>query len=315
MIKEHATWGIQDSTKIQSAINCPRQYFFEYVLGWRRKEPNIHLEFGSAVHLAMEHLLLHGYSAESIADAYTLFEEYYRNVFPPQDDGINTPKIPSNFLRALSMYVNQYKFADKFSVIDTEVAGTVLIDDGKLVYYKSDSILEDPDAGIFSLEHKTGSRLTSQWTNQWAQKIQVGMYCHVLYCQYDAKDVYGVKINGLFIKSPPVRKNSKDCEFVRVPIRKSLAQMEDWLWQTNYWYDRIVEGFDRLSGCKEGDPIMKAFPKSSENCTKYFGCPFIDYCHTWTNPLKHCSEPPIGFKVEFWDPRNMLTKAKKVITL
>ena len=45
-----------DSTKINTFLDCPRQYFFTYVLGWRSDRPNNHLVFGQAWHEAMEHL-------------------------------------------------------------------------------------------------------------------------------------------------------------------------------------------------------------------------------------------------------------------
>jgi len=323
MIKEQPTWQVQDPTKLQAYMVCARAYFYEYVLGWRLDEPNIHLEFGSALHLAMEHILLNGFSAESLTEAYILFEKYYRDFFSPEMDAIYAPKTPANVMRALPQYAQQYAILDKdFDVVHTEVAGSVLIDETRKIYFKMDSIIAD-HRGIFSLDHKTGSRFSPQWANQWAQKIQMGCYTHVLYCMYEKpEDIFGMVVNGLFIHNPPKMKKdgtpyagAKDTEFHRVPIRKTLLQMIDWLATVNYWYDRLDKDFELLSHTQEDSEIMYAFPKNTESCSHYFGCKYRDYCAAWLNPIRKCEEPPVGFIEDHWDPREKQETAKKVVEL
>ena len=48
--------------------------------------------------------------------------------------------------------------------------------------------------------------------------------------------------------------------------------------------------------------MLMCFPMNTESCTKYFGCAYHDFCQAWPNPLQHCEEPPLGFKIEHWDP-------------
>jgi len=70
---------------------------------------------------------------------------------------------------------------------------------------------------------------------------------------------------------------------------------------------------ERLASCKDSDEIMMAFPRRTENCTKYFRiCPYHDFCLTWSNPLQHCFEPPIGFEIDFWNPSTREETASKV---
>ena len=85
-------WDVLDSTKIKAYLECPRKFFYEYVVGWRSIEPNIHLEFGKAWHLAMEHLLVKGYEDEELVQAYTLFHNHYRKYFPEVMDDVYAPK-------------------------------------------------------------------------------------------------------------------------------------------------------------------------------------------------------------------------------
>ena len=62
-------WSVLDPSKIKTFKQCPRQFFYEHVLGWRSKEPNLHLVFGEAWHQALEHLFNNGMSSNKIAEA------------------------------------------------------------------------------------------------------------------------------------------------------------------------------------------------------------------------------------------------------
>jgi hypothetical protein len=316
-LKEVETHHIQDSTKIQAYMNCPRKYFFEYVLGWKSEIPNKHLIFGSAWHLAMEILLEYGYDAETLLAAYEAFLTEYRKEFSSEWDDINSPKNPEAVFRALPQYASRWA-DDNFEVLHIEVAGSVAIGVDKIIHFKTDTICHS-DEGYFSLEHKTGTRFSSVWAAEWRQKMQVGVYTHVLFCLFPENEIYGVKINGAFLSSPPKIKkdgtpyaNARDNEFHRVPIRRNLASMEAWLVEVNMWYDRIQDDFQKLSEASEDDSILEAFPRQTEACTKYGVCPFLDHCSIWHNPLQHAGAPPTGYHVEHWDPRNIPTAREKM---
>jgi len=319
-IADQETWEVQDATKIQAYMVCPRKYFYEYVLGWRHKIPNKHLAFGTAWHLAMEVVLQDGTSAEALAKAYQSFESSYRETFDPTWDEGNSPKTPATVLRALPMYAEKYA-NDDFKVLRIEVAGSIPVNDKRVIHFKEDTICEGNE-GIFSLEHKTGSSYTNSWIAQWPQKMQVGVYTHTLYSMYPENRVWGVKINGFFPREPPKMKlngepykGARDIEFHRVPIRRDVQSLNSWLWEVNRWLDNIEDDFQRLSESTEDDPILEAFPRNTESCTKYGKpCDFIDYCTLWHNPLREAENPPLEFKVEHWDPRNR-DNVKEVIEL
>jgi hypothetical protein len=300
------TWQIQDATKINSFMECPRSYFYEYVLGWRSEVPNLHLEFGSAWHLAMAHLLTQGYAEQSVIEAYVLFEQHYRKYFPDIMDEVNAPKNPGNALRALLQYVKEYA-GDKQVVHYTEIAGTVPIDDKHLLHFKMDSILE-VEGQMRSREHKTGSTLSRQWEDQWSLAMQTGVYNHVLCCIYPPEQVWGVEINGVFFQK-------KENKFKRVPARRGTDMMNVWMWNTLHQLHMIDFEFERLADCKDEDRVLEAFPLNPTNCTKYFGCRYHDFCMVWANPLQHCYEVPFGYKVEYWNPADAEKTAKKVFTL
>ncbi|OQB10005.1 MAG: PD-(D/E)XK nuclease superfamily protein [Parcubacteria group bacterium ADurb.Bin216] len=303
VLEPDKSWDIIDSTKLNTFLECPRAYFYEYILGWRPEAPNLHLEFGKAWHLAMEHLIINGYKDESVRDAYMLFYNYYRQFFPEEMDESNAPKNPANALRALQGYVHEYQ-QDIFTPIYTEIAGTVPIDEGRVLHFRMDSILRTADGLYKSREHKTGSTLSRQWTDQWSLAIQVGTYNHVLYCLYPAEQVGGVEINGVFFQKI-------ENKYQRVPARRSLKMMDVWQWNVLHIMNSIEFETHRMYD-SFGLNTMQAFPYNPTNCTKYFGCKYHDFCMSWANPLDHIEEIPFGFKVERWDPSAEESTAKNV---
>ncbi|GAF83855.1 unnamed protein product, partial [marine sediment metagenome] len=165
-IPPHETWDVHDSTKMASFIECPRKHFYNYMLGWKRKSGNIHLDFGSAIHTAMEHFN-HlrkkngtGYrlTDRDVADAVLLFQHEYRENHPPDEDDYVKPKDCATGKYAIICYAEEFDLPDsKEKVLHAETSGAVSIDIDRLLYYKCDVILED-ERGIFPRDYKTGQR-------------------------------------------------------------------------------------------------------------------------------------------------------------
>lgn len=306
-IEPHYTWNILDSSKLAAYMDCPRRYFWEYVLSWRSDAPNNHLVFGTAWHHAMEHLLLNDYSDESVFEAFDKLLASYRPQFPEESDNLYWPKTPMNALKALGMYAEQYAAQDNFETLYTEIAGTVPINGDQALHFRLDSICRDDQGRIFSLEHKTGSRMSRQWTDQWQLAVALGTYTHVMNCLFDPKTVWGVRVNGTFFAK-------KNISFLRVPVRKTMDHMKQWLWNTAWWADQIRWQFDLLERCSDSDQVLTAFPQQPGNCTKYFGCQYHDFCLAWPNPLQHIDDLPAGYIVERWDPSLMESTHKMDLT-
>lgn len=307
-LQPHETWEVIDSSKVQSYKDCPRQFFYEYVLGWRPEQPNNHLHYGTCIHKALEHLLLNGYSIDNILDAYDIFLTEYRKVFDEETDSIFEPKTPARTVQLLSEYCTQW--ANDFDESEVvylnekplvEISGVVSIDGYYQLYFKMDSILRRlKDRKIFSREHKTKQGdFNNQWRMEWPLSMQVGTYTHALYCLFNPDEVLGVQINGLALK----KTKSFLFNFERLPIWKSQKQMQTWQEHTVRWLKMIEYDFFLLSQAQESDDVLVAFPMNERACSKYFGCKYHDFCLAWPNPLQRAWEPPIGFHVKFWDPR------------
>lgn len=323
-IPYHPTHDIKDSSKLDTYLRCKRRYFYEYLLGWRPDYPNHDLHFGQAWHLAREHQLLNGYG--DIEGAYEKFITYYREQFLPEDDELHKPKTPMAVLHAL-MKFNEERQSDltenEVLVLDgtkmTEISGTVPVSKDRVIYYRMDSIMKrKEDDMIFSWDHKsTSERYLNgrQWPEQFHLGLQNGTYTHCLYCMFPIEQVLGIEFCGtgfaFLSRNSKARSAGYHASFCRVPAFKTPEQMNSWLWTINDLLDDLDYEMENLSHCKESDAVLMAFPMNPSSCSDFRGCPYHDYCLAWQNPLQQAHEPPLGFKIEFWDPSSQDTRVKK----
>lgn len=299
-----------DSTMLQDFMDCPRKAFYRYALGWRPEEANHDLVFGSSWHIALEHLLIYGTSPDSIAKAHELFLAEYRKTFSEDTDELHKAKNPNNALLALCDYTTRYNDNNENQVLYTEVAGKVPISEEQDMQFKIDAILRNKAGKIFCLEHKTGSSQSRQWVDQWQLKTQIGTYMHVLHCLAPPEEIEGVIVSGTFFG----RSASSTVDFLRLKIKKSLSDMQQWLANVRFWINWFKQEFINLQKVKTTDIVMTAFPMNTESCTKYYGCPYHDLCTSWANPLRQSEKIiPVGFKEEYWDPREFEKTAKYVM--
>jgi hypothetical protein len=256
-----------------------------------------HLHFGQAFHSALEHLYLNGMTKEVAEDAALIFTKEYREQFNKETDSLFEPKTPLRAAEALLMYVQQYPAEERlYEVIKTETAARVPVSDSRVITCRLDTILRNKKTGqVFVLEHKTGSRNTSQWQMQWLLSTQIGAYTHVLYSLFPIDEVFGVIVNAIFFLK-------KETQFYRLDVPRTKDQMNVWLTNVNSWIDDIEFETENMLNTSEDDPVMSAFPLNPTACTRYFGCPYHAYCLAWPNPLRRCDEPPVGMKIEWWDP-------------
>jgi len=316
------TWEVVDSSKLVKFQTCERKFFYRYLLGWQPTAPNNDLVFGQAAHAAGEHLLNNGYDLNSLVSAGEIFLDIYRPQFPEDTDDLFGGKTPDGWMNAIAHYVNEYKKDfDKYEILYTEIAGTVPIDDKRKLHFRMDSVLKERSSQkkiSRDLKTKNGN-FTGKNGQVWADEkqlgIQNGTYTHALYCLYPPEEVKGMVFDGLGVWRTPKGREYK-CDFMRTAAYKNKVQMQVWLWQVSTIYDRLEDELAYLSVCQDSDQVMEAFPLRTENCTKYFRtCPYHDFCCAWPNPLQKCFEPPMGYKVEFWDPRKMAEDATNKVEL
>jgi len=301
-------WSVLDPSKIKTFKQCPRQFFYEHVLGWRSKEPNLHLVFGEAWHQALEHLFNNGMSSNKIAEAYEIFRKAFHDEIPENQEDMDHPKNSGRAVEALTSYALKWeRDFGNIEVLETEVAGTVPISDDRTIHFRLDNIIKRKDGNYASIDHKTGGRLSQWWIEGWYLSTQMRAYTHVLYCMYPYDQVYGVTVSGTFFLKREIKHH-------RVDVRPTKDSMEDWIWEINDLFDQIEWEFARLAESKEEDKVMMAFPKNESACFDYGRkCPFHDMCCAWPNPIRNVDRIPYEMEVNHWDPREREEKATKAV--
>lgn len=300
---------VLDSTKIQTYLKCPRMYFFQYVLGLQIDLPNKHLVFGQAWHLALEHVILGKYTAQSIDEAMVLFLDLYRGSFFEETDMLNAPKNPQNAEKALRQYCKKWASdISTYRVLATEQAGAVPISKTEVLHYRMDTILEEIATGkVLSLEHKSGSAVSQAWFDSWQQKFQIFTYMHVLRMLYGA-NADAIIVNGVFLQKG-------ENKFERYTVKKTKDNMKDWLFHANMYVSGIRYFLEKVASEKASSDLMESFPKNTENCISYFRlCDYSVICQQYNNPLRMDTVPE-GFVQRFWNPLEEEVKAKVVVNI
>jgi len=300
---------VRDSSKLNDFQKCPRYFFFRHILGWTSDQPNIHLEFGTAIHLGMEKLMEgltnSHYPIECVRQAIDAFKNHYLKHFSIEEEGQWSPKNLSNGSLALEQYCEHYNGSENFEVLYTEVAGSVPISEYEFLHFKMDTICRGAE-GIFSIDHKTSSRDSTQWRRQFDLSLQMSAYTHALKCIFPNEPVFGMKVNGILL-----RKTGNG--FIRLPIQKNDEHLLSWLFDIQYILKELDWNFDQLMECKEGDQILESFPRRTDSCTQYGVCPYLDLCAAWVNPLRSADSPPLGMTTNFWNPRSHDKEAKYLL--
>lgn len=313
---QHPSYEVLDASKLNTFMECPRKFFYSYLLAWRSEVPNNHLVFGSAWHKAMEHLLLHGYNADTVLGAFAAFEKEYRKTFTePATDEMFWPKNPDRAFEALIAYTREHQGDEvKFQPLYTEIAFSVSLDPERVMHGRMDSIVRLVETGkIASLEHKTASS-ANRWGEQWPLSMQGSLYTHALCCLYGYDELHGIIFNGTVFKKVKGTRGGEKFEFVRETVKRSKNGMQAWHANTLYWHQAVENEYELLSLTTDKHETMTAFPMNTTACSNYFGCQFKEFCLAWKNPLQRCAEPPLGLKIERWNPLDEPASVKMELT-
>jgi len=304
--KEHSRY---DEKKISSFQECPRKFFFRYVLGWSSETPDIRDAFDSAWRKALTFLHTSGDTDSRIREAISIFEEAFQKGFPLILRDKHPVKNAEIAREGLREYANCFPVLDEFEILSTDIAGTVSIRDDRAIYFGCDHISRNREGQIWGISHKTTSDGGSSWKEKWGLDFQTNVQSYALSRLYEGEEeVAGMKINGAIF--PPDGKN----EFIRIPSRRSPDQLQLWRQECNYWIDLIEKNWELLAETSRSDDVMHAFPRSPSSCGQS-GCRFKDMCENWCNPLQHSSEPPVGYEEDHYDPQEKESEANQVVSL
>lgn len=307
-IEYHPTLSMMDSSKVQAIYECPRRAFFNYILGWQPKSPNIHTTFGSSIHIGMEHLLKGGSAHEAYALFYADFEKEYGT--GPYD---HPSKNPDKAQQMFNAYQDRYY--DDWELLYTEISGKVpiILDPYRIdLNLRIDAIVKRKDGRLMIIDHKTATRVSAFTYTQYVRSVQVNTYIHAAAAYWGWKNIYGMLLNFLVF----FKREKEPYGFDRVTILRTPEDIEQYLVTTRGVVDNYIYDMNRLA---DPDIIKKStmrsegmrgietelFPPNPKSCTLYNQiCPYDAPCHAWKNPLQHIAhgEIPNDMKIERWHP-------------
>lgn len=301
--------------------DCPRLFFYKYIMEWRSDTRALPLIFGGAWHKAMDAVwsgFAKGDERNAIITAgqEAFLAEWTAGGMPAQLSLIELeemePRTPLNAFEMLVDYVTKREStARDMELVDIERPFAVPLDpeDADLFYVgKIDKIARQRSRGkIIGLEHKTTTAYKKDkktpfrnfFLDSFSPNDQVDGYLYALHMYYPG-EVGGVWVDGALV-------HKTETGFLFIPIEKQMAQLDLWLWQTRNWIGRVENDMANAALQDDRDPYMASFPRNTNNCHKFGApCPHLNHCRAWPNPL---GKPlPQGFRREPWDPLEHLNR-------
>ena len=305
-----------DSSKIKDAMRCMRYYLYRHIFGWQGGESNHDLVFGSAWHEAKAYMLINGMQPGWIDHAMEAFNKVYRESFDPITDLDMYPKSPAGAYEALQLYETS-NMGEPLTAVTiqgkpaVEIFGTVVIGPSRKLLFKMDGIVNTAQDLPAFIDHKSSKSDNPLYQSIYSISTQMMTYYHALACLMGHIDhVYGGLVDVTIFRR-------KGHAHHRIPIRKTLPMMEEWLANVNWWYDLIEKNtndlfnnIDRLTN----NNVINLFPRCDPGCTAYYReCPYYNMCIAWPNPLQHLDSIPTHMERKFWSPKDEEKKARMVV--
>jgi hypothetical protein len=258
MTKQPRVW---DNSTISCFQTCRRKYYFRHVLHLQPKIKGTALLFGSAIHEGLDTY----YITKDVEKAVDSFRANYQD---REGDEIRTLAIGEKLLRT---YAKKYA-NEPFTPIDKPEEGFVF-PIGDILYGGRMDLPVDWDGQLWVVEHKTTTRLTGSYFDQFELDKQITGYI-VGIEEYYGRKCTGCVLNVMEPWKEPIRKTSKTKapfdHFLRKAIQRSTALKD----RFKYNVQCIVRD---ILWCEENNEFQEAEKK--EACFYYNRpCPFLNLC-------------------------------------
>lgn len=292
-----------DSTSLGWLKECDRKYYYSMILGLRRKslafssEESIHLDFGSAYHRAKELYYRHVAEGKDHEEALDFVVDYLLTatwVDGKPWDSAHPKKNRDSLLRTVIWNLDKYR---------DDPAKTIILASGKPAVELSfkfeleqmrkldgqpyvlcghlDRVAffgEDP----YVFDYKTtGSSIGSYFFEQYNPDNQMSLYTLA------ARVIYNVPVAGVIVEAAQVLVGTS--EFGRGFSMRTEAQINEWLEDTMFWFDRA-----------ERNAMRKYWPMNDKSCHKYGGCQFREVCSK--DPAVRQNFLDTNYAVKPWNP-------------
>jgi hypothetical protein len=309
-----------DYSSLSTYLDCPRKFFFQYILHMRSHVKSIDLVFGSAWHYGLEityRALMNG-AKLSIIDATEMsrkaFNLYWLVEGAPHfpDPDIIFPKSPGHAANMFHDYWTQFLIEDKKrDIIGVEIPFSITIDPDLPSYIgrKDLAWLEGDQLSI--IDHKTTKSVSPITLPGFVSSMQSAGYI-------TAGKMY-------FDKLPHMIYNVALCQKSRIAFERFIVMLRDaacerFLEDLAYHMRAILDELLDLDADLAEHKNHKLYnPQSFKRCpgyacTQYFRlCPYFDICQMRNNPLLWIEKPPTGYTIDEWHPEEHDAKITKML--
>jgi hypothetical protein len=257
--------GIYDNLTLDCFRGCPQYYEWRIEKGLIKSGGNrIDLDFGIAVHNALETYYKTGMTDQSIADAIEGFIEEFSPKQIPEEE----KKTLQKGIEVLIQYYGTYR-REPFNVVETEVGFTIEI--GGYLYSGRIDLIEErfSPKGIEGMDHKTSSALHRMITKP---HNAITGYLLALHEHYENVTGFVLNAIGIYQTDKKINKATGQKEereiLVRMPTSRTPHELET-------WKEEVIQLIHLIETCSQN----KNFPKTAPNqCLAFRGCPYRDLC-------------------------------------
>ena len=292
-------WNGEVSPSGADTGTCPRKFFLSKVLGISEDIPAIYLQFGSAVHKAVEIFYKNRELVERPELKLLVMKGFAKYLQDSNCTAFDNIRNPSTGMRVLDMYMEHY-YNDKAIFVPEMVECNQWLElpNGGHVLMKIDRVRNNN--GYYTvIDTKTSSRpLTDYYFKQYDNALATSLYFWCVASVLGQCD--NVQIDG--IKLPP--KDDVNETLVRRTYTRTEKQITDALDTVCYFTDNLMEALAVPRTVKE---LFPSFPCNQHNCLDYGGCRYASLCkHGWAAPSLRCD-----FKATNANGREIMRLAKE----
>lgn len=272
---------IWDYSTLSSFQTCRKKYYWEHVRHLKPKLKGSALQFGSAIHEALDEY----YVSKDMTKGIEKFKSGWQD---RDGDEIRTVE---NGIKMLTWYQKKYEH-EPFKVIGKPETGFVFFI-GDILYGGRIDLPVEWDGNLWIMEHKTTTRLSSGYFAQYELDKQCTGYI-IAAEEYFKRKVHGCIVNVMEPWKEVIKKTARtkaeEDHFARSPITRT-TELKD---RFRLNVQRIVRD---IRWCEENDEYMEAEKK--EVCQYYNRpCPYLQLCKYGENERVIEND----YIVEPWEP-------------
>ena len=315
------TFKFRDNSRIKDFRSCPTLHYYSYKLGLKITAPQMPLIFGTSWHASMDSVY-HNFNTiresmfandknttrEQVAEAvHKIAFKAFCDSWEEQgmETGTVLGKSARNTIVASEVIYNyiihNYHFLEQHKVVSIERPFIIPInnnDSSRMYVGRVDKCVQNMYSGRYSyVEHKTTSQYSTKFGIQPDTVDEYNINTQVEGYYLNGKSKYGEEFESVKLDFALVY-NSRNDVFQRVDHRRNSAELDQFLKETNYWWDRIDEAEEK-----------DFFPRNPGYCIhKYGRCNYFNICakypdHKKVHDLVKSDNATLsGFKIEFWEP-------------